>query len=797
MTISRALVVRLVVLLLLGATAAVLGIRAATRVAKYRAVDRVCDAADRGAWETALRESTPLVGTDPEGLRAAECRCTALLETGEQQACVDLLEGLLESPEVEEWLPEPMMTGLLVVSREERGDVLDAADLAHRGAARYPASSVLQVQELLLRSRTEDESSVLAEMRRRLEEAEAAGRAVPVLTLRLAQRYEARAEWDQALELLGDGPDRFPEDLRDVWFEVHAKAMAGLGRMDELAATFEEWRRRGGDPVELRARHALLLSLNQLNDPDYPILRRLADVVAEGDRLEDRDLLLGAYIRLIGSLVVAGRHEQALGYFEEASAQGLELGFITREDILRSETLATLGEEGLEALHGELLFRVPDPRPGDTVLVSPDAGRPVDSPYVELPVPASGRAAGRVRVDRRIGTWPQRWVLRDGRGRTVASGAAWPTPGHTVEVRVERRGRSGSGAGSGDGGAASPEPISGSIREPGTRRPADGTRRVFQVILDCADWRLVQYGRARGELPFFDRMVREGRRTVLESIPPFTAAAITKLVYPEKQGLRSALDLLHQLGGEIQGLNFVGVNPFQPLEWVLPEESQLFETFARGGLGTVNLLRSHGTLQVGRQAQVLGPGDRVRQLPGYEGSRRLTGDELRLLGAADEVPTGLLEEMAADFDVLERLAEGETVEFVSLRVASLDIMTHSRFQTMNRTGQDDGEALLYRTYRYMDRRLGALAGALDEDDVLIVMSDHGIRTPMEHDRRALFVVAGRDVEPGRIPGTPPIREVSGWIADMLGVETDWPGAGDVDWIATPQSGRPGDERDDG
>jgi hypothetical protein len=101
---------------------------------------------------------------------------------------------------------------------------------------------------------------------------------------------------------------------------------------------------------------------------------------------------------------------------------------------------------------------------------------------------------------------------------------------------------------------------------------------------------------------------------------------------------------------------------------------------------------------------------------------------------------------------------------------------------MNRTGQDDGGALLYRTYRYIDRRLGALSGALDEDDILVVMSDHGIRTPMEHDRRALFVAAGRGIEPGRIPGSPPIREVSGWIADMLGVETGWPGSGDTEWV---------------
>ena len=110
-------------------------------------------------------------------------------------------------------------------------------------------------------------------------------------------------------------------------------------------------------------------------------------------------------------------------------------------------------------------------------------------------------------------------------------------------------------------------------------------------------------------------------------------------------------------------------------------------------------------------------------------------------------------------------------------------MTHSHFQAMSRTGQDDGTPGLYRTYRYIDRRLAGLARRLRPDDVLIVMSDHGIRTPMEHDRRALFIAIGNDVVPGRIDGTPPIQEVTGWVADLVGVPTDWPGAGTEDWIA--------------
>ena len=47
-----------------------------------------------------------------------------------------------------------------------------------------------------------------------------------------------------------------------------------------------------------------------------------------------------------------------------------------------------------------------------------------------------------------------------------------------------------------------------------------------------------------------------------------------------------------------------------------------------------------------------------------------------------------------------------------------------------RDGQDDGRGFLFSIYRYIDARLGAVHDLLDQDDVFIVMSDHGIRTAM-------------------------------------------------------------------
>ena len=92
-------------------------------------------------------------------------------------------------------------------------------------------------------------------------------------------------------------------------------------------------------------------------------------------------------------------------------------------------------------------------------------------------------------------------------------------------------------------------------------------------------------------------------------------------------------------------------------------------------------------------------------------------------------------------------------------------------------GQDDGARLLFDVYRYLDARLGGVHAALDADDLLVVMSDHGIRTAMEHDKPALFILTGPGVPVARLKGSPPLRGVPRALAQLLGVETPWPDAG--------------------
>ncbi len=141
-----------------------------------------------------------------------------------------------------------------------------------------------------------------------------------------------------------------------------------------------------------------------------------------------------------------------------------------------------------------------------------------------------------------------------------------------------------------------------------------------------------------------------------------------------------------------------------------------------------------------------------------------------------------LRTIAAEFDAAEQIVRAGNVDLLALRIEPLDILTHAHFAAAVRDGQDDGRGLLFSVYRYIDARLGAVHDLLDGDDVLIVMSDHGIRTAMEHARQAIFVAAGPGVPHGRAPGTPELRGVARTLADLLGVATDWPDTGVSPWV---------------
>lgn len=722
--------------------------------------EAVCRAVDEARFEDALALSSEGASARGAGRAIAECRCIAQLSTGDRDGCTTLLGPLLARDEAADWVPHPVLTKLILRTWSVEGPHAAAVELAVRAAERFREDVDLLQLELMLRSRVEDETDLLRSLETRLaaDDPEALAQ-----RLVLALAWTRRASPPDALRVLGETPPPIDHPLALPWYESRIQAQAKAGDLAGVQATFARWREAGWDPIDLDARYALRLSVDHLRDPARDTVALLEAAIERQASLRDRQVAWALHRRLIVELLASGQPERALAAYDRAVAV-VPLEGITRDELERAvrrasaPTTATGGAQAIVRLHA------PPEASGADFRIAPGPDAPPDAGY--RPRPADPAAP--VLVETGVGAHPLRWVLRDAAGRTRGSGAVWPEAGAVIDVEARW-------------GAAIPAARTTSAG----RLPGDGRRRVFAILPDCGDWRLVEYLRARGELPFHDRLFTEGHYAILESRPAFTAAAMQALVWPSAREQRpDALEWLHRFGLELAGLESVGRNPVGFLSWVLPERPNLFETLGDGPIATANMLLAHGRIEAGRHAELVGPHGQRRALPTQNAIRPLDAATLARLPAlhADATTRRHAETIAAEMDAAERIAREGEVDFLFLRLEALDLITHAHFAPLDGAGQDDGEGPLLDAYRYIDERLGALDALLDEDDWLVVLSDHGIRSSMEHEEDAIFAVLGAGVPAGRAPGRPALRGVPRAFAAMFDVETRWPDTGAAPWL---------------
>jgi len=718
------------------------GIRALGDARRAVRIDALCSADDPAAAAGA----DDLVGSDALGREAALCRCRLYARTGDEGGCVSDLEAALAG--ADDWLPPPPLTRLVVHHRADAGRLDAAAALARRSAERFPDARGAHRLEWEMRSALEPERAVLDDLAGRLGEPTDPTE----LRLMLADRYRAAGATDEALAVLGDAP---PAEGADAWFEQRLRAHGRAADASSARATLDAWIAAGGAAAAARAIYALVLDEEGLQDPDATVGELYVEAVEAGDAIDDPWIREAVRKRLIIGLVRAGRAADALALYDETREEFALVG-LTREEIeneaVDADPTARAGADGA------LVFRLATPVAGAVLSVSGAEERPLDTPWEELPI-VDEATARRVRTPT-----PVRWVLRDGDGEVRGSGTVRPRSGRTVEVEV------------------TPRPPS--TRPPAvalTRRPADGRRRVFALVVDCLDWRIVQYLRHRGELPTHDALIDVGRRAVLWTDPPYTAAAMKALVKPGASETTSVLAVVHELGLELAGLESVPSNPVAGLAALLPVRDDLFERIGAGPHATANLLFPHGAMDAGAGGARIGPRGARGEVAVERLRRPVRADEMAAFPGLEEAGPGdeNLQRIAAAFDTATAVAEDPSVDLVVLRVEAFDNLTHGAYAVAAATGQDDGAGLLFATYRYADRRIAEVAAALDEDDVFVLLSDHGIRTAMEHDNPAFWLVVGPGVEPGTAPGQPAFEGVPRALAELLGAEVPdrWPEPG--------------------
>jgi hypothetical protein len=271
------------------------------------------------------------------------------------------------------------------------------------------------------------------------------------------------------------------------------------------------------------------------------------------------------------------------------------------------------------------------------------------------------------------------------------------------------------------------------------------------------------------------------------------------LVWPARGRQVTFVGLMNRLGLELAGLADVGDNPLAFLDPLLPDSESLFDRIGAGPHTALNLLFTHGHVRAGRHAELVGPHGQRRQLSHIRALRPLRADEGADLPPGLQVPKYRAEvhKMAAELDAAVELARGSEVDALLLRVEPLDLITHGFFPEIARPAQDDGRGALFWAYRYLDARLREVYEALDADDILIAMSDHGIRTALEHDEAAFFVAVGAGVPHGRAGGSPHLRGLPRVVADLLGVEADWPDTGIAPWARPASAAEGGRQRASG
>ncbi len=756
---ARGLGAGILVVLLAGLAST--GYVAVQRLERQLEIAGICDAAQAGEWAAAVAHGEGPTGPDEDGRIAAECLCWAYAATEQLDACVALLDRVISEPGGQDWVPDLTLTRMLLRKRIEAGRYPEAAELARRATQEHPGDVALLELELMSRGSIEGEKAVLEDMRARLRRGGDEERHVRLV---VAAGYERLGDYATALEVLGDVPPPAGDPAQLAWFEARAAALGSLGRADELRAMYRRWEELGGDPHEIRARYAIRLSQFGLEDPEHSREALLRRAMLDEENIADEGLRRTIYERLIGRLLVDQKIDRALEVYDRA-VERFDHILISREEILRTARAGRMSDLTGSAEAGRIVFRLPDDAPTGTLLLSPPQDAPADAPYERI---AGGGAGATLEARRVSGKYPFRWVYMDGDGAPRASGSTWADRALTsIDVRIR----------------PAPERA---FSAP-TQAPGDGRRRVFVVINDCQDWRLTRYLLARGELPMHRFLLDRGQSAVVESSPAFTGAAMESLVWPDRGERATFVGVVNRLGLELAGLASVGENPFAFLQPLLPEGETLFERIGAGDRVALNLLFSHGHVRAGRHAELIGPAGRRRALEDLRAMRALRSEEMVDLPPGLTMPQYRAEvhKMAAELDTAVDLARAGEVDLLMLRVEPLDIITHGFFTELMRPMQDDGRATLLWPYRYIDSRLQQVYAALDADDILVVMSDHGIRTALEHDEDSFFVAVGPGIPHGRIPGRPHLRGVPELIARLLDVEADWPETGLATWLPDP------------
>lgn len=272
-------------------------------------------------------------------------------------------------------------------------------------------------------------------------------------------------------------------------------------------------------------------------------------------------------------------------------------------------------------------------------------------------------------------------------------------------------------------------------------------RRVFLLGLDGASWNVLDRLMAVGAMPNLARMCREGARATLEStIPPITPVAWLSLMTGCNPGKHGVFGFLRPSADN----SYLPV-PVNRMDARVPT---IFDYYGEGGpLISLNLPMSwpatpmNGSMvscmmtplrdrrdfehPAGLLARLSRAGIDYVIDPKFKARRGDDGDAMFTDWRNEGLPfVAMLTDIArARFDAVRLLMREEPWDcFVCVEVGT-DRLQHLFWDRLCPPDGSAPEPGLVAYYRYLDERLGELAGSLAPGDTLLIMSDHGfVRT---------------------------------------------------------------------
>ena len=380
--------------------------RAVRQTSQLQEVTLICEQANNGAFAEAIQRSADWATYDYGKLPLVECRCLALLETNQKQACGELI-------------------GAAYMAQNEAEPPPERATLAFIESARHNEQTplVLRLQQSY-RGHLGIQKAAYAFFNR-------VGSAQADL-LAIWQAHPSDNDDDLWIKLwvantwVQSNQQHFYERiakqvietentiLKSQWYDLHLRASASAGNVSHFLSVIDAWLNDGGDRFEIKAKKALLVNAQKLPLKGYDSVVELETVVNELDRLQDVKLQKNIATRLMIHYS-AGENEAARALYQRLPA---------RLHVPAPEELAPQMRQQNNPPNQStwrVLFRTGDLTKG-TLWVSPaQEEKNIQAPYRRFDIGTQKE----IEVETHYSSRPLRWIYKTN-GDANRSGTLWP-----------------------------------------------------------------------------------------------------------------------------------------------------------------------------------------------------------------------------------------------------------------------------------------------------------------------------------------------------------------------------------